>query len=68
MTTLSYNLTKSKITTGLHCPQKLWFDINNKLKKTILICIEVTFLEKRLKKFMVMDLIYQIILKKILFS
>ena len=30
---MSYSLTKSKITTGLHCPQKLWFDINNKIKK-----------------------------------
>ena len=32
MTKLSYSLTKSKITTGLHCPQKLWFDINDKIK------------------------------------
>ena len=30
---LSYGLTKSKINTGLHCPQKLLFDINNKIKK-----------------------------------
>ena len=29
---MSYNLTKSKITTGLHCPKKLWFDINDKIK------------------------------------
>ena len=29
---MSYSLTKSKITTGLHCPQKLWFDINDKIK------------------------------------
>ena len=32
MRKLSYSLTKSKITTGLHCPQKLWFDINDKIK------------------------------------
>ena len=32
MSRLSYSLTKSKITTGLHCPQKLWFDINDKIK------------------------------------
>ena len=29
---MSYSLTKSKITTGLHCPKKLWFDINDKIK------------------------------------
>ena len=29
---MSYSLTKSKITTGLNCPQKLWFDINNQIK------------------------------------
>ena len=29
---LSYKLTKSKITTGLRCPKKLWFDINEKIE------------------------------------
>lgn len=29
---ISYNLTKSKIITGLHCPKKLWFDVNDKIK------------------------------------
>jgi len=32
MSKISYSLTKSKITTGLHCPKKLWFDINDKIK------------------------------------
>ena len=32
MSKLSYSLTKSKITTGLHCRQKLWFDIKRKIK------------------------------------
>ena len=32
MSKLSYNLTKSKITTGLRCPKKLWFDINEKIE------------------------------------
>ena len=31
LTTLSYNLIKSKITTGLRCPKKLWFDTNEKI-------------------------------------
>ena len=26
------SLTKSKITTGLRCPKKLWFDINEKIE------------------------------------
>ena len=29
---ISHNLTKSKIITGLHCPKKLWFDVNDKIK------------------------------------
>ena len=29
---LSYELTKSKIITGLRCPKKLWFDINEKIQ------------------------------------
>ena len=29
---ISYSLTKSKITTGLRCPKKLWFDINEKIE------------------------------------
>jgi CRISPR/Cas system-associated exonuclease Cas4 (RecB family) len=32
MSKLSYNLTKSKIITGLRCPKKLWFDINEKIE------------------------------------
>ena len=32
MSKSSYSLTKSKITTGLRCPKKLWFDINDKIK------------------------------------
>ena len=31
LTTLSYNFTKSKITTGLRCPKTLLFDINEKI-------------------------------------
>ena len=32
MSKISYSLTKSKITTGLHCHKKLWFDINKKIE------------------------------------
>ena len=32
MSKISYSLTKSKITTGLRCPKKLWFDINEKIE------------------------------------
>ena len=32
MMDLLYELTKSKIITGLRCPKKLWFDINEKVK------------------------------------
>ena len=32
MSKISYSLTKSKITTGLRCPKKLWFDINDDYK------------------------------------
>ena len=28
-----YVLTKSRITTGLKCPQKLWFDVNDRIRK-----------------------------------
>ena len=32
MMDLLYELTKSKIITGLRCPKKLWFDINEKVE------------------------------------
>ena len=35
MSKISYSLTKSKITTGLRCPKKLWFDINEKIEKRV---------------------------------
>ena len=62
---MSYNLTKSKITTGLHCPKKLWFDINDKIKIDADKLWYLDDVEKRLRKFMAQGLIYQIILKKI---
>ena len=32
MSIQTYKLTKSKITSGLQCKKKLWFDVHDKLK------------------------------------